>query len=87
MKISKNKGILISLLLLVVVACASPTEEQNAAVQISVEVNDKWKGLSFVGNPKPITDSCFDAVTACGANSVTLMPFGFLKDLADPEVK
>ena len=54
---------------------------------VSIPKNEQFKGLSFVGNPKPITDSCLNAVTDIGANSITLMPFAFLASLSDPEVQ
>ncbi len=89
MKLSiKNKiRVSIALLLLIVVACASKTEEIERPIHVIVEINNKWKGLSFVGNPDPVSDSCFDAVLQAGSNSITLMPFAFISDLKDPKVK
>lgn len=63
------------------------TNPLSKELSVSIPKNEKFKGLSFVGNPKPITDSCLDAVTEIGANSITLMPFAFLESLTDPEVK
>lgn len=40
-------------------------------------MNEKFNGLSFVGNPKPIDATALDKVMQVNANAITLMPFGY----------
>lgn len=67
----------------------SNISEKNSSKKLTVSISqkEKFKGLSFVGNPKPITDSCLNAVVDLGANSITLMPFAFLESLNDADVE
>ncbi|MDG1261071.1 MAG: glycoside hydrolase [Flavobacteriales bacterium] len=43
----------------------------------SPAVAEKFNGVSFVGNPKPISPEALEKVIDINANSITLMPFGY----------
>ena len=48
---------------------------------------EKSNGLSFVAAPEKISHSHIIPIKKVSANSVSLMPFAFIKNLNAPEVK
>lgn len=62
-------------LLSLIIFCSSCTSQSK-----------KINGISFVASSKEITNQHIDDVKKVSANYVTLMPFGFVKNLSSPKV-
>jgi len=50
-------------------------------------VEKKINGLSFVASPRKVSDSVIAPILNVNANWVTLMPFGFMRDLSNPLIQ
>jgi len=73
------------LILLYILLCScSQTSNKNPVYS---RIEKKINGLSFVASPRRVTDSVITPIININANWVTLMPFGFMKNLDNPQIQ
>lgn len=75
-----KSSLLLFSILLCIIGCTSQTSDLNL---IS---NDKIEGISLVASRDRLTQENIDPIKNVNADYVTLMPFGFIKDLTNPEI-
>ena len=52
----------------------------------SKKIPEKLNGLSFVASPNAVEQPHIDPVLQINANTTAVMPFGFIRNLAEPEI-
>lgn len=62
--------------------CADAPKESAITTTESI----KFNGVSFVASPKAVNTSHIKPIVNISANSASIMPFGFIRDLKHPEI-
>jgi len=85
-RITKQFLRVIHFLLLLCISMSSCSQNSNN-IPIYPRVEKKINGLSFVASPRKVSDSVIAPIIDINANWVTLMPFGFMRNLDHPTIQ